>query len=299
MNRIEPAILAKLLRDKGLSLADLAKAAKLDKGTIWRLAKGKVAKARELTVKTIARALDVDPAVLSGEVPAPETINEAPVSKRQLNVRVSTAASNGLELAARRYGLKQSQIVELSPFLFCWAAETCLKQRHERLNEFNQLAKEKDSKIPHLASASGHDDEKSDWELQSIDRRDLFSTWLHTRFDTPFRFDPDTENPFAMFLRDLADATDGVAKFKGWSGEGGPDYRVCAEEAAELVGGDADRANEILHGEVSLSEMPKEVRPAEKAKDRAQWVRETAAEHRKTTAEYWRTEYWKTELAKL
>jgi hypothetical protein len=28
--------------------------------------------------------------------------------------------------------------------------------------------------------------------------------------------------------------------------------------------------------------MPKEVRPAEKAKDRVQWVRETAAEHQKT-----------------
>jgi hypothetical protein len=255
------------------------------------LTNGKVVKARELTVKTIAGALDVDPAVLSGEVPAPEeTISEAPVSKRQLNVRLSTAASNGLELAARRYGLKQSQIVELSPFLFCWAAETCLKQRHERLNEFNQLAKEKDSKIPYLASASGHDDEKSDLELESIDRRDLFSTWLHSRFDTPIRFDPDTENPFALFLRGLADATDGVAKFKGWSGEGGPDYRVCAKEAAELVGGDADRANEILHGEVSLSEMPREIRPAERAKDRLQWVRETAAEHRKMTAEYWKAE---------
>jgi DNA-binding Xre family transcriptional regulator len=59
MNRIKPDILTKLLRDKGRSLADLAEVAKVDKGTIWRLANGKVTKARERTVETIARALDV------------------------------------------------------------------------------------------------------------------------------------------------------------------------------------------------------------------------------------------------
>jgi len=90
-----------------------------------------VAKARDETIERVARALEVDQQVLSGErgAPAVQDDNEAAVSKLQLNVRVSTVARNGLNFAAERYGVEPSQIVELAPFLFCWAAETSLRQR--------------------------------------------------------------------------------------------------------------------------------------------------------------------------
>jgi transcriptional regulator with XRE-family HTH domain len=105
MNHIKPSVLTKLLTGKGLSLADLAKRARLNKQTIWRLAAGKVAKARDHTIENIARVLNVDPRVLSGEVRAPDlsSDNETPVS--QVNVRVSTVARNGLNLVAERYGV--------------------------------------------------------------------------------------------------------------------------------------------------------------------------------------------------
>jgi transcriptional regulator with XRE-family HTH domain len=275
------------LKDKGLSLAELAKRTRLNKQTIWRLTAGKVAKARDLTIENIAGALNVDPRVLSGEARAPDlsTDNEAAVS--QLNVRVSTVARNGLKLVAERYDVAQSQIVELAPFLFCWAAETSLRQRRERVSEVDRArenAQNLEREIRHLPVPNfTYSEEKIEAEHESIDRRDLFGAWIYEKahfLDPAFHHDFETENPFAMFLRNLVAEMGGVAKFKGWSGAESPDYRVCPEEAAELVDGDTDRADEILRGDVALNDMPKEIRSLEKAKERAEWVREKAAEYR-------------------
>ena len=116
----------------------------------------------------------------------------------------------------------------------------------------------------------------------------MFGAWFCRRanfLDPAFHHNFETENPFAMFLRNLATDIGRVAKFEGWSGDGSPNYRVCPEEATELVGGDHDRADEILRGLVALNEMPKEIRSPDKAKERAEWVREKAAEYRKHLAD--------------
>ena len=60
---------------------------------------------------------------------------------------------------------------------------------------------------------------------------------------------------------------------------------MCPEEAAQRVGGDTDRADEILRGQVALNEVPKEISSPEKAKERAEWVRKKAAEYRKKVLE--------------
>jgi transcriptional regulator with XRE-family HTH domain len=294
MNHIEPSVLTKLLNDKGLSLADLAKRARLNKQTIWRLTAGKVAKARDHTIENIARVLNVDRRVLSGEERAPEfsSDSDAAVSKFQLNVRVSTVARNGLNLVARRYGVEPSRIVELAPFLFCWAAEASLRQRRDRVSEVERAcenARNLEREIRHFPVPNfTYSEEKIAAEHESIDRRDLFGGWLCEKadlLDPAFRHDLETENPFAIFLRNLVAEIGGVAKFERWSGDGSPDYRVCPEDAAELVGGDSDRADEVLRGDVALNEMPKEIRSPEKAKERAEWVREKAAEYRKKLAD--------------
>src|SRR5688572_7985473 len=102
MHKIDPSALSKLLKDKGLSLADLAKRARMNKQTIWRLTAGKVTKARDRTIEEIARVLKVDRRVLTGEMHAPElsSESEAVASKFQLNVRVNPVARNGLNLVA-------------------------------------------------------------------------------------------------------------------------------------------------------------------------------------------------------
>ena len=206
MKNIEPSILMKLLKDRNLSLAELAKGARLDKQTIWRLTSGKVAKARAGTIEKIARALKVDQQVLSGETRAPavQGDNEAAVSKLQLNVRVSTVARNGLNLAAERYGVEPPQIVELAPFLFCWAAETSLRQRLARVVEVKRAcesAQALERAISHFPVPNfTYSEEKIAAEYESIDRRDLFGTWFCEKadfLDPAFDHDFETENPFS------------------------------------------------------------------------------------------------------
>src|SRR6516162_2394859 len=290
MNNIEPPVLKKLLKDKGLSLADLAKQARLNKQTIWRLTTGKVAKTRDHTIRNIARVLNVDTRVLRGEARAPELTSgtEPAVSKFQLNVRVSTVARNALSLVAERYGVEQSQIVELAPFLFCWVAEASLRQRRDRLSKVERAcenARNVEREIRHFPVPNfTYSEEKIAAEHRSIDRRDLFGAWFCEKadlLDPTFRHDFKTENPLAIFLRNLVSEISSVAKFEGWSGDGSPNYRVCPEEAAELVGGDTDRADELLRGDVAINEMPKEIRSPERTKERAEWVCEKAAEHHK------------------
>jgi hypothetical protein len=88
-----------------------------------------------------------------------------------------------------------------------------------------------------------------------------------------------------IFLSKLISSFSDVASLKRWSESWSPEYRVCPEEAAEIVGGDRDRAEEILRGFVALNEMPKELRSPGFAKERAEWVRTKAKEHWQKFAE--------------
>ena len=88
-----------------------------------------------------------------------------------------------------------------------------------------------------------------------------------------------------MFLSKLVASFGGVATFEDWSESWTPTYRVCSEEAAELVGGDRDRADEILRGTVALNEMPKELRKRGMEKECAEWVRAKAEERRQKLLE--------------
>jgi hypothetical protein len=52
-----------------------------------------------------------------------------------------------------------------------------------------------------------------------------------------------------------------------------PFYRVCAQEAVDLVGGDTELAEAILEGKIALHQMPKELQKFEKTKERVEWAR--------------------------
>ena len=299
MDRIDPEVLRKLRKIKGWSLKTLADKSKTDKQTIWRLENGTQDKTREFTVEKLARALNVAPAVLTGEAPVPESPDRQSTvnSRYQLNVRIGTRPRNALTLVSRRYGIEPSRIVELAPFLFLWAAEASLRQRRERIAEVEracEAARKAEKIIPHLPVPNfTYSEEKIEAEYESIRRRDLFGAYIILETDLEgldFGIDTETDNPLATFLRGLTASISDIAEFEEWVWSWSddpwtPKYRICPEEAAELVGGDRDRAEEILDGLVALHEMPKEIRTPEKSKERAEWVRERAEEHRRQIAE--------------
>ena len=234
-----------------------------------------------------AHALKIDPRVLTGEIPPPTTKSresEPITSKSQLNFRVSDAARNALILVAQRFGVDQSQVIELAPFLFCWAAEESLRERREQILQVEsacEAARRLEREAPHLPLPNfTYSEEKIVAEHESIDRRDLFGRWVFKKanfLDPAFDYDPDTQNPFTVFLRKLVVRFGSAATFEGWPSDWVPQYRICAGEAAELVGGDPDRVDEILRGLVALNEMPKEIRnKPEMVKERADCVRSQA-----------------------
>src|SRR6266516_3302186 len=139
MTRVDPVVLQRLRKAKGWSQEELAGKTKfegqpkIDKQTISRLERGERPKTRSRTIRQLAHALSVDPAVLTGDGLAPDISRESSAldSRSQLNVRVGAAPRNALNLVARRYRVEPSQIVELAPFLFVWAAEESLRRRQE------------------------------------------------------------------------------------------------------------------------------------------------------------------------
>jgi transcriptional regulator with XRE-family HTH domain len=155
MKRIDPNILKRLREAKNWTQDALAEKTKIHKQTISRLERGDRSKTRCQTINQLARALMVEPEVLTGEKPAPEMQREASSLdvRSQLNVRVGTGPRNALRLVADRYRVEPSQIVELAPFLFVWAAEESLRQRREKIAEVERrcdAALEAESGIRHL-----------------------------------------------------------------------------------------------------------------------------------------------------
>jgi hypothetical protein len=182
--------------------------------------------------------------------------------------------------------------VELAPFLFVWAAEESLRRRQERLSALDR-ALEETKALSHQFHHLSHQitnflyvDDAIAAEQSSIEKRDLFGSSIDLDLTgVGPSLDADAENPFAMFLRELVSSFGEVATFEEWSGWLSPAYRVCFDEAAELVGGDSERADEILSGAVVLNEMPKEIRERGMEKERAEWVRVKAEEYRQKVAD--------------
>jgi transcriptional regulator with XRE-family HTH domain len=271
-----------LRKAKGFTLEQLAERARIDKQTVWRLEKGDHTTVRESTLQKLARALSVEPPVLTGETALPETEEDEgyPSDLSKLKFPISTSAYNAIYLASERYRITHQDILELAPFLFCWAAEASLRQRRERLKQAQHAyenARNVEREMRHFRPSDSTDsEEKFAAESESIASPDLFGILLDNAGFGPPLHDEHTDNPFAIFLNGLAEEIGGQATFDGYGAFDYPFYRVCVEDAERLVGGDAELTEAILEGHVALAEMPKGI----VGQYRAQWVRTRFEEHR-------------------
>jgi transcriptional regulator with XRE-family HTH domain len=282
MAKINPFILQKLRRAKRWTPDQLAEMAKVNKQTIWRIEHGKQDNTRERTILQLARALGVEPARLTEETVAQDSLESEPTrQRRQSGLGVSDAASNFLYLISERYFIKPWQVMELAPLLFCWAAEMSLRERRERLDKLEAAcatARTLENEMRHLPQLDFSSSEKKiDAEASSIRSHDIFGMcfseedledgWFYPHND-------DTDNPFAIFLSKLVQGISDVAEFDGFSPIDYPGFRVCHKEALDMAGNDAELAEHILDGTVDLYDMPKHLRGFfGKSEDRAAWVR--------------------------
>ncbi len=297
---ISPDILRQLRDEEEMSLDELAIKAKVDKGTIHRIEQGKQRQQRQSTVDKLSRALNVDASVLLGKTARPASKAEHNITafgKQQLNVRINSAARNALALVARRYKVSVPHLVESAPLLFLLAAERCLQQRRERLNQLETTIDEIGTShvnFPHVPqSAFYRMFDAVEYEDESIRKRDLFGEVVNEApiHDGNEIYEEYEQNPFALFVKEEAEKVSPDIKVSGWSSYSGPDYEICSDEALAIVGGDKDAADAILRGAAPLNELPKELRASDADLNmRAEWAKEKALENSKK---------WDEELAEM
>jgi transcriptional regulator with XRE-family HTH domain len=266
--------LKRLREARGLTQGQLAKKARgVNPRTISRLENGECSPHRR-TIERLAKALEVDPEVLTGERPMPPGIGQpsAPAEdvSYQLNVRLPAPIRNAYELAARRYGVSVSKIAQLAPLLFVIVAEASLKLRGDKLDACSAKHKELEeaaSQMPYLDLDIGlYEDNLMEFvaEEDSIAAKDVFGRWLLKA--TP----PEGANPFVTSLKTLAEQYTGDEAAVNAVGPGSTDYRVCRSAAVKLAGGDEALADSILNGEVPIHQIPRGLSPEQ----RIAWMRE-------------------------
>src|SRR5579871_331178 len=287
MLKIDPAALRKCRDRKNWSQEELSRRTGIDKGTISRLERGTNGNVRGRTLELLSRQLDVSPEVLRGDEPIPPSEHEAPLWKNesQMNVRISNRARNALALVAARYRIPQNSIIELAPFFFVYAAERSLKQRAARIAQLEQKLDEASGladNFRHLSSALTtfyQTEEILSSEKKSIRAHELFLGDIDSVLDTEALkdgYEDYFDSPFVHFLREIAEEIGDELAFEDWAGQ--PDYRVCKPEAVQFAGGDDVAAEEILSGHAPIHEMPKELRPKERAAERIKWILQRADE---------------------
>lgn len=286
MARINPNTPKRLRKSKGWSQEQLADSTRLgglpriDTQTISRLERGKAGHTRGRTIDQLARALSVDRNVLVQEAPEsqPARMRNA---RTQLKISIGTEQRNALHLVALRYNVVHQQIIELAPLLFCWAAEASLRQRRNRIDRFEVAEKSArdalrgSQYLPIPASSDAEEIIAS--ERASIDANDILGLYL----ELPAA-DYNADNPFETFLRELVADFRDIITFDFMPFMDSPEYKVCPEEASQLVGGDLDLTEDILEGRVPLHELPSEIDEREPGmtEQRTEWARAQAAEFR-------------------
>jgi len=303
------AVLKQLRETQGWTLSKLAEQCrivgpcKVSVDSLSRIENGKQSGNRTSTREALAKALRVEPEVLTGERTPPPRPKEGPqlgadTGEYQINVRVDGAVRNAFSLAALRYRIRPARMIELAPLLFVLAAEHSLERRRAKLRAVEEAfdrAEDAAACFPHLPKTIAPALELGDAiraERDSIARRDLLAETLDdhlyqlcgTQKDD---YDPEQDNPFVANLKEEATEPD-IAAITCFS-SARVDFEVCRGDALKLVGGDERLAAGILEGWAPLHEMPNDLQKgfisAEAPEEPFAWLRAKADEHDAAMAE--------------
>ena len=277
--KINPERLHELRKRKRLTRQRLSNLAGIHARTIQRLENDpdRCQKTREDTLNCLAKALDVEPGVLTGELTLPE-FDKAPVvnSKRvQIGAQVALKARLAYDLVKRRYGVSATDIINMAPLFFALLAEGSLARRREKL----QIAHDGLDRLLDSGIALDVIDDPIRYEQESVDKADIFGEHRLSDEFGPEPFDPSEDNPFASYLHKLKGKLDipGIVDVDGGDLKFGspakfPDYDICRDELDRIANGSpyARRALETYYAR--LSEIPEELMAEDAGEERAKWL---------------------------
>ena len=294
--KIDANRLHTLRQRRKLSRPDLKRDSGIAVRTIQRLENepDECKSTREDTVKRLAKALDVEPGVLTGELDLPDA-NTAPVAEPDpvgIGAKIAPKVRLAYDLVKRRYGVNTTDLINMAPLFFALLAEGSLAWRREKLNQAGAIIEQLDEigeKSTHIMfEISNHfSSEASAIEADSIDKGDIFgaslfdddSTDIRMHFPDTGPFDPSVENPFATYLRKLGTdlAIPGIVEVdEGELGFGSPeyfpDYNVNNDEINRISNDSTDARRSLETGFARLSEIPEELMSVDKAEERQEWL---------------------------
>ena len=284
--------LYELRKAKNLSRNGLKKLSNVSVRTIQRLENPaeRSNNPRGSTLNRLAKALQVEPGVLTGDLPLPDSSNgPAPEPQRvQVSAEIAPKARLAYDLVKRRYGVSTTEIINMAPLFFALLAEGSLVLRREKLEEAGEAIR----RLDQMSDEVGH------WifggattvalnadmlEGESIEKADLFGEHLlsdaHDTF-THEPFDLSVGNPFASYLSRLAadldnrsviELQDGSLRY-GTPWAKFPDYHLCNADLDGVTNGSADARRALETGHVRLSEIPKELTGEDAGEKRAAWL---------------------------
>lgn len=273
----------KLKGEDGRSLAVGAK-------TIRRLEGGENRKPRANTLCGLAKALGVELGVLTGELPMPGE-RKPEISKPSVQVAALIRPRYRLAyaLTKQRYGVPASALIEMAPLLFTLLAEGSLRQRRERLTRVREAIAElrgQHDAAGRLAYGLGayRAEDIADGEEASIEASDVFGRMVpEESYDA--EGDLDATNPFADYLKLLADDLDAAERVEveegtAWADapDGFPEYLVCSADLDRIVASSERARFGLERGHVRLADMPNELLADEAVAERVRWIEERVPE---------------------
>lgn len=252
---IEPTAATRLRQlrgQRGWSKARLAKESGVSARTISRIENGEYSPHR-VTIERLAKAVDVDPGVLTGERPMPTIAGHPTATSAEpaypFPIRVHPAIRNAYELAASRYHVSVPTLARLAPLLFTIVAEGSLRDRSAEVDEARikaEAAAVAIGKLPCHGSYVVFD--AIEEEEDSIRKKDVFGR----RLADPVSKDRDSDNPFVTYLEAEAARFGGGEITINAIGPTLTDYRIFQRAALALAGGEQGLADEFLSGRVLI-----------------------------------------------
>ena len=298
---IDPKRLKQLRKEKRLTRSDLARKSNISERTIARLESeaGPPAKRRERTVNELAKALEVEPGVLTGELPLPDAAVRTHAVKgrrRPVSAQLQPNASLAYALIKKRYGLGLTTLVNAAPLMFVLLAEGSFVWRREKAKEAEEAAdllKSLGLGNRKVWQAAGRAEAAAASEEYSVNRRDLFAEELVDQDEWDEFYEPDLHNPFADYLRalaakiddpeivDIGDDIEDRGSLKNF-----PNFTVCDGDVNDFTGGD-DRLNLALRmGWLRADSIPEDLLAEGALKERQDWLEEQIPEKAKEHLEH-------------
>ena len=289
---VDPQRLKALREGKGMSRRKLAKRSRVSERTIARI-ESSATTARGTTLKRLATALAINVETLLGDGP---TGSEQPAATpTQLGFRVNPQLCLAYDLVSLRYGSSRRKIIELAPLLFTLLAEgslawrrQCLKEFEETMDRLEDLGKNRQL---YFALFSWMMDDGHEMEKKSILKKEIFGKDIRSDGDYSTYGDfLDEVTPFSDYLCKLANDLEisgaidvreapwpvGV-RWNDFDQDGGT-YQVCRDVLEAITGGSKVARWVLAHGDVRLSDIPKELMKPDAKEERVAWLEEKESE---------------------